>query len=182
LEDITLKTSKIDKILTGAIGKRLCVNCTMMHEDSYFNLVPLCRNGSIVLAAHDPDFGIDGYLVFSVEEIAHIEPKSGLYNEIMRKEGILPDIAIPQIDMESYCSLFGSFLAYGNPVSMYTKNGYYIGNVIKVGKNSVGFTHFDADGKRQETVKIPYDEIYIVSFGDRYTEMFSKYAEAFDGI
>lgn len=165
-----------------AIEKRRCVNCTMKHEDVYFNFIPLCRSDDFVLAAHDPDFSLDGYIIFPLENVSRVEIKEGIYNEIMQREGISANIDIPRIELRSYRGFFETFLEYGTPVSLDTKDGYFIGNVVKAGNKNVRFSHFNADGKRLDPVKISYDDIYVIYFGNRYTEMFSKYAEPFTDI
>lgn len=54
--------------------------------------------------------------------------------------------------------------------------------MIKAGKNNVKISYFDAGGKRFGPVKISYNDIYLICFGNRYTDIFSKYAEPFTGI
>ena len=177
-----MKREKIEKVLDKAVEKRGCVNCTMKHEDAYFNFIPLCRRDDFVLAAEDRDFMLDGYVVFTTDNIDRIDMKEGIYNYIMRRERVSADIKVPMIALGSYREVFDTFLKYGIPVSIYTKKGFFIGNVIKAGKNNVKISYFDAGGKRFGPVKISYNDIYLICFGNRYTDIFSKYAEPFTGI
>lgn len=48
---------------------------------------------------------------------------------------------------------------------------------MKIKKASVIFSPLDADGIWQEDVELPFSEMTSVTFGDRYSETFGRYAE-----
>lgn len=175
-----MKKEKIRRLIDKAIFGLKSISCTMKHDDVYFNLVPLCRDGDFVLAAIDRDFQIDGYVIFSIGDVRSAETKGMMYDSIMRSEKVLDSHTAPPVDMRSFVSIFGTFLENTIPVSMDTKYGFYIGNVIKVGSKKVKISHFDPECRLSGMVKLPYDDIYMIYFGNRYTEIYSKYANVHD--
>ena len=60
----------------------------------------------------------------------------------------------------------------------YDTNGFfYIGTIIKAGKNKLTIKPFDADGIWLEEMKIPYEDITSVSFDTRYINNWRMYLE-----
>ncbi|WP_173386960.1 hypothetical protein [Ruminococcus flavefaciens] len=168
---------KYYKRIGKAIEKCNSINCYLKHDDTYFNIIPLCRNDTFVLAANDNDFLINGFMIIPIKNIRQVDSKGKKYNEIIHKESITDEIKVPEIDMDSYASIFTYFFNEHTAISMDTVDGFYIGNVEDIGKKYIRFSYFDARGKRYKPVKITYDDILVIYLKDRYTEVFSKYVK-----
>ena len=171
-----MKKKEIIKQLDKSAETALSGNCCLDCDRDYYNLIVLKRSNNIVLAAHDDDFAIDGYLIFSLDKVKSFCVKTDIYNRIMRQEKISTDIFMPDIDCEDMRAVCESIFLHEKFISLYRSDGrFYIGKLLRVKKHSVIFRGYDADGIWLEPVKIPFDDIGVISYGDRYTEIFSKY-------
>lgn len=171
-----MKKKEIIKQLDKSAEGCLSGNCYLDCDNDYYNLIILKRNNNIVLAAHDDDFAIDGYLIFSLDKVKSFSVKTDIYNRIMMQEMISTDIFVPDIDCEDMHSVCESIFMKDKFISLYRSDGsFYIGKLLRVKKHSIIFRGYDADGVWLEPVKISFDDIGVIRYGDRYTEIFSKY-------
>ncbi len=171
-----MKRRKIKDRLDKAIRSSASGGCFLYCDRDYFNIIPLKRSENTVLAVHDDDFAIDGYLIIPIDGIESFRLKTDEYNRIMNAEGINRDIPVPDICLDTMRAACESIYMKDEFISIYRSDGrFYIGKIVRVGKHSIRFRGYDADGIWLEPVKIPVREIGVIVCGDRYTDVFSKY-------
>ena len=143
-------------------------------------LIPLICGEQLFLGTEEEDFILDGYTIRRFKDIKNIEEKSGIQNEILKKEGIV--ITTPEIEVKDWKAVFHSIKKLNKNVIVEreTFDGedefFVIGKIDEIYKNFVYVYYFDVDGIWDEYPdKIMFNEITSVTFGSRYIDVFSKY-------
>lgn len=169
------KLKKLDK----TIRRKGRISCYLGEDPVYFNLIPLYRSDHFAAASFDVDFHQNGYLFFPVDSIRSFRKNGRLAARILKGEHIIENIAVPDVPLKSWKSIFRHFLLTREIISMDTATGYgyYAGYVTAVKKHSIRFRYFDGDGEWYPPVKLRFEEIHIVYYQDRYTELCAKYTE-----
>ncbi|MCL2052983.1 MAG: hypothetical protein FWG90_00865 [Oscillospiraceae bacterium] len=180
-----MKKGKIRKRLDKAKSGMKVANIYLNYDRHYYNAIPLAIGESLVLSVLEDDFILDGYAVFRIKDITKIKVKNDLCNKIISDIGLLNEINPPNIDIQNWRVVFESIISMNINIIIEAKTqlgndyDFYIGKVIKAGKNTAVFRHFDANGIWQsEPYKIPYSEIFNIKLLDRYSTVFSKYVSA----
>lgn len=179
--DTMKKTEVIELINTAAKSKDLC-NILFKYNYHYSYHFPLLTSDKLFLSANEDDFIIDGFSVRRFCDIKKAEVKDDKFLEIIKREGVLDNIKVPEIDITDWYSVFLSLSKLNINIIVEKENlnddecEFAIGKIIKVLKTKVVFKHFDADGIWQdENYEIPYFQITSVTFLSRYINVFSKY-------
>lgn len=147
--------------------------------DRYF--FPLAVDKELFLCTEESDFLLDGFTIRRIRDVERIEPREGIYTEIMRREGFLNDLKTPEVNISCWQAVFRSLQNMGRNIivereSLDGDSLFAIGTIQAVGEDRVLLLPFDADGIWQdETLEIPYSDITSVSFDTRYINVFSKY-------
>ncbi len=96
---------------------------------------------------------------------------------INRRLGLLDDIETPEIDPTSWRTVFKSLAKtdFYIIIQNQSTDRYHIGKIKEIRKKSVVFKDFDAFGVWQHKVKIPFSEIALVRFEDRYSVNWISY-------
>ena len=100
------------------------------------------------MAAKDDCFLLDGFLIIPMGNSISADFSKDKYNEILHKENITNNIYIPQLELDSYVSIFEHFKNNNVAISMDTVRGFYLGKVSYVEKDSISFLYFDANGEK----------------------------------
>ena len=152
------------------------------YDANYRYGFPLKSSDKLFLCADEDDFILDGFSIRRFRDLNKLEIKNDKCRQIISAEGILNGLDAPDIDLTDWRSVFLSLQAYGKNIIIEhaDKNDddweFYIGKIVKVLKNKVVFSHFDADGVWvDEPYDIPYSYITNVTFECRYVTVFSKY-------
>jgi hypothetical protein len=113
-----------------------------------------------------------------------VRAKDDKCGEILKQEGVIDNVTIPLISVESWQSVFEDLQrAYENVITEIeslndNESDFVIGRIVKSGKQFVCIRHFDADGVwDSEPRKLAYADITSVTFSSRYIRMFSKYLD-----
>lgn len=147
--------------------------------DRYF--FPLAVGEALFLCAEENDFLLDGFTVRRIRDVERIEPREGIYTEIMRSEGWLDNLKTPDVDISCWQSVFRSLQKMGRNIiieseSLDDEPLFAIGEIQSVDGESVLLFPFDADGIwEDQPIQIFYEDITSVSFDTRYINVFSRY-------
>ena len=162
-------------------NRKLC-RAFMRYDLNYFYYFPLMLNDNLFLGIEEDDFLLNGYSIRRFRDVTKAQVKDDRYEEILKDEGVIKSIVVPDVDITSWQTTFTSLQRINKNIIVEHENLnekqciFVIGRIEKVFKNFAYFRHFDADEIWQdEPYKIPYAEITSVSFGTRYVDTFSKY-------
>ena len=142
--------------------------------------VPISSGSNLFFGAKEHDFILDGFTIRRFRDIKEAQIIDDKYLEIVKNEGVIDNIEIPDIDASDWHSVFCSLHEMDKNIIVeneYAEKSFFaIGRICKVTKTKVYMKHFDADGLwENELWEIPFTQITSVSFGTRYVEIFSKY-------
>ena len=181
LGDIMKKIEIIELINRAVNSKEMC-SIFFKYNYHYSYHFPLIISDKLFLSANEDDFIIDGFSIRRFCDIKKVEVKDDKCVEIIKREGILDEIKVPEIDVTDWYSVFLSLSKFNINIIVEKENldedecEFAIGKIIKVFKTKVVFKHFDADGIWQvDNYEIPYSQITSVTFSSRYVNVFSKY-------
>ncbi|MDE7295400.1 MAG: hypothetical protein K2N72_13335 [Oscillospiraceae bacterium] len=171
-----MNREKIEYKIRKSIGRERAVNVTLRGSTDTVSLIPLSLFNGILLAASEVSFRLDGYMVIPLDRIerAQVNKDEG-YNEILKKERVVEDINPPKLDMTSISSVCGYFLRSKECISLDIDGGFMVGKVTEIKKKGIKFKPFEAPGKWGKSVKIRFEDIRDVTFGDMYTRVYAKY-------
>jgi hypothetical protein len=136
-----------------------------------------------ILLQETDDFELNGYSVFPIKSIAEIQfnNKDKYYDKIMHLEGLADKVVNKhKIDLSSWTSIFKSIKLLGLNAVIENEDpddkSFDIGPLTKVTKTAVYIRYFDSQGYLdKEPTRISFDQITIVKFDERYTNVISKY-------
>ena len=177
-----MKKSEMKELIRAAIEPQELCRMFFRYDVNYRYYFPFQTSEKLFLGAEEDDFIIDGFSVRRFCDLTKVQVKDGKCVEIIKNEGILNGIDVPEIDLTDWGHVFLSLQKTGKNIIVEQEgldNGeckFAIGRIQKVLKNKVLIKHFDADGIWQdELLEFPFSKITSVTFGSRYVEMFSKY-------
>lgn len=153
-------------------------------EDNSIDCVPIAVGRDLLLIQYLYDFQIDGYKILRIKDITCI--RSGKHERhserILKEEGVFDCIHKPNIDdADSWSQMFSELMVLGKYIVVQCENfgDMYIGQVVEVAKTSLSMRYFDFFGIwNEETAKVLYKDITMVSFDDRYSTIISRYTTA----
>lgn len=177
-----MKKIEIIELINMAVKSKEMCRIFFKYNYYYSYHFPLITSDKLFLSANEDDFIIDGFTVRRFCDVKKLEIKNDKCVEIIKYEGVLADIKVPEIDITDWYNTFLS-LSKLNINIIIEKESLYddecefaIGKIVKVLKTKVIFKGFDADGVWQEDYyEIPYSQITSVTFASRYVDIFSKY-------
>lgn len=177
-----MKKAEIIDIITKSVKPQEMCRIFFKYYYNYSYHFPLKTSDKLFLSADEDDFILNGFSIRRFCDIRKVELKNDKCVEIIKKEGILDNLNVPDIDVTNWYTVFNS-LAESDTNIIIEKESlddgeweFAIGKIIKVLKTKVIFKDFDADGIWQEEYcEIPYSQITTVTFASRYVDVFSKY-------
>ena len=172
---------EIRTVLKEAMDSRKLVKIEFHYADYDRFFFPLAVGEKLFLCAEENDFLLDGFTVRRIRDVEHIEPREGMYSEIMQYEGWLDNLKTPNVDISDWHGLFRSLEQLGQNIIVEEEHldddsCFAIGAIAAVGQDHILLHRFDSEGIwDDQPIKIAYDDITSVSFGTRYINIFSKY-------
>ena len=138
---------------------------------------------NFVLLQEAIDFDVDGFVAFPIQTISEIlyNNNDKYYDKIMHLEGIVERIEKKhQINLTSWATILKSIKKLSLNVIIENEDPedktFDIGQIIKITKTAVYIRYFNARGIFDEDVtKISWNLISLVTFDDRYTNLYSKH-------
>lgn len=179
-----MKKSEIKELVRSATENVKIINAFFRFDENYYNLIPLTFNDKIFLVINEDDFIFDGYSIFRFKDLTKVKIKNDKCDEILKSEGLISNITIPNIDIDSWETIFQSLKQMNKNiiVEKQTIDGkdaeFVIGRIEKIYKNFAYVWHFDANGIWDDSpIRVLYSEITNIIFGSRYVDTFSKYID-----
>lgn len=180
-KEADMKHSKKLSVIRECMNNQFLCRCYFKYDENYRYYYINDVNDEFVLGQEENDFLLDGYTINKLSHLSKAEIKDDACNEINRLNGIISRIKNPEIDISSWQGIFQSLKNLDKWIIVsneYDNNGFfYIGTIIKAGKNKLTIKPFDADGIWLEEMKIPYEDITSVSFDTRYINNWRMYLE-----
>ncbi|MBQ7295460.1 MAG: hypothetical protein IJW86_04620 [Clostridia bacterium] len=177
-----MKRSEIKDLIKSAIEPRNMCRIFFKYDTVYSYYFPLKVSEKLFLGAVEDDFILDGFSIRRFTDVEKIESKDDKCVDIIREEGILENLDVPDIDLTDWYSVFLSLEKLDKNIIIERESldedeyEFAIGHIEKVLKSKVLFRHFDADAIWQDELwEIPYSGITSITFLSRYVEIFSKY-------
>ncbi len=173
---------KADKIavLQKGIDETLICRCFFAYTPDYWYYYPLAVSDKLMLGVKELDFMLDGYGVRKLSQLQKVEVKDDVCDAINKMFGVTDGIVSPHVNIGGWKELLESLKDYDGYITIHNdlEDELSIGIVERVGKSSVQFRRFDADGIwDEEPVEIRFSEITAVEWGDRYATYWKRYME-----
>jgi hypothetical protein len=177
-----MKKIEIKELVKSASENTKIINAYFRFDTGYYNLIPLVSTDKLFLAINEDDFIFDGYSIFRFKDLTNVKIKNDMCDRILKDEGLTSNIAIPNIDISSWKTIFESLIGLNKNIIVERRalddedSEFVIGRIDSVYKNFAYVWHFDADGVWEDSpVRVPYSEITNIKFRSRYVDIFSKY-------
>ena len=177
-----MKKIEIIELINMAVKSKEMCRIFFKYNYYYSYHFPLITSDKLFLSANEDDFIIDGFTVRRFCDVKKLEIKNDKCVEIIKCEGVLDDIKVPEIDITDWYNTFLSLSKLNINIIIEKESlcddecEFAIGKIVKVLKTKVIFKGFNADGVWQEDYyEIPYSQITSVTFASRYVDIFSKY-------
>lgn len=164
------------RLQTLSDGRQHC-GIVYEYDDGVQNGFPVAVGEQLFLMAVDEVFHLNGFTVRRLRDIHEVRQRKGLYQSIAEREG-LNGFAAPDVDLTNWKSVFISLQWLDKPVIVqrkYEPEYFRLGRIESVKRDRVLIRYVDSEGIWQEPVEIPFQGITSVTFGDRYSQVFSKY-------
>lgn len=147
------------------------------YDEDIHNGFPAAVGDQLFLMAVDEVFHLNGFSVRRLRDIHEVRQRKGLYQSITEREGV-NQFAVPDVELDNWHSVFISIQWLDKPVIIqreYEPQFFRLGRIEQVKRDRVIMRYFNSEGVWQDSVEIPFQGITSVTFGDRYSELFSKY-------
>lgn len=176
---------EIKRAIFESLARKTESRVFFRYEREYRYFIPLMMSETLFLGTEEDDFLLDGYSVRRFRDVKKAESREDMCNEILKREGILDGIEIPDVNLFSWETVFRSLQKRGKNIIVEKESmderkcDFVIGRIETVFENYAYVRHFDADGAwESEPCRIPYSGITSVTFESRYVTIFSKYLGA----
>mgnify|MGYP003300931337 CR=1 FL=1 len=177
-----MKKLEIIELISRAVKMKEMCGIFFKYNHHYSYHFPLITSEKLFLSANEDEFILNGFSVRRFCDVKKAEVKEDKCVEIIKSEGILDNIKVPEIDITDWYNTFLSLSKMNINIIVEKESlnddecEFAIGKIVKVLKTKVIFKDFDADGVWQENYyEIPYSQITSVTFASRYVDVFSKY-------
>lgn len=174
------KQDKLDIIRKAIADTEIC-RCYFTYDDNYYYYYPNSVNDKFLLGQEENDFQLDGYCIRKISQLKKVEIKQDMCNTINKYFGITDQIAMPNVDITNWKTIFDSLMALNRFIMIEDElNGQFVIGVIEqTFRNKLYFKPFDADGVWDDAgLEIPYSQITTVKWGTRYADIWQKYLQA----
>jgi len=148
--------------------------------------VPVAVENELVVLQRLTNFVLDGYCALRTGDITEVEQMDDVpfLKKVMAGEKLYDAVKAPgfacrgwQELLEGIMAQYGGWAAVeceGNP----EESLYFLGRVQKVDNRYLTMKRVDALGNwLSDPLVLPLDDVTLVSFGDRYLEIFRKYCK-----
>lgn len=172
--NLSEKTAELKKAV--ALGEQ-CAIYFRGEEPGYY-CFPLAFSDKLLLCAEEVDFLADGFAVHKLFDVEEVEILSDKYAEILKSEGVRASITVPDLDLESWHSVFFSLMNAHKLVMIERASdrdaGPTMGRIVSINDKMLGLKSFDRYGEWSDVV-IPFAEVLCVAFDNRYLKVWEKY-------
>ena len=186
---MTKKKNKVkayDKMLKGFKENKSYVKIfrEVMDGDSNVDGFILKMSKDFMLLQKGEEFRLNGYAIFRQDHYESIryDATDQKYEKILNKEGVVKkEYGLKdKINLKTWNTIFSDLKKAKRHVIVECEDlknpSFCIGPIEKINKKSVLVRYYDPLGMLdKKPTKINFKDITMVSFGDRYIEIFKKY-------
>lgn len=157
-------------------------------DDDLISAIPLKRSNDLLLILYLYDFMLDGYKVLSMKDITEIqrEESDKFQDYIIQRQGIIKNVdRLEKVNIDSWNDVF-RFLHEKDKMldisleRIENKRNFFVGKVDEIYDNFMMFREVTTLGIfKERRKKIYYEDITMISFGNKYSEMLDKYADEY---
>jgi hypothetical protein len=160
------------------LTRQVAKDCTEI-SDGYI----VAYSKDFIILQETDDFRLLGYLVLPIAQIEEVRYNKvdKYYDKIMVWEKEADNVSLPyDIDLTNWNAIFKSIKSYKLNVIVECEDPeidtFTIGPVVRITKNKVYISHFDAQGYIDEDpIAVEYADISKARFDERYANIFGKY-------
>ncbi len=148
--------------------------------------VPVAVENELVVLQRQTNFVLDGYCALRTGDITEVEQMDDVpfLKKVMAGEKLYDAVKAPGFACRGWQELLEGIMAQydgwaaveceGNP----EESLYFLGRLMKVDSRYLTMKRVDALGNwLSDPLVLPLDDVTLVSFGDRYLEIFRKYCK-----
>ena len=138
--------------------------------------VPVAVENELVVLQRQTNFVLDGYCALRTGDITEAEQMDDVpfLKKVMAGEKLYDAVKAPGFACRSWQELLEGMECEGNP----EESLYFLGRLMKVDSRYLTMKRVDALGNwLSDPLVLPLDDVTLVSFGDRYLEIFRKYCK-----
>jgi len=172
----------VKELIDEATSNLQIANVYMAYDENYYNLIPVKVSNQLFLAINEDDFIFDGFRISRFRDVKEVRIKNDKCDEIVRREGLLNNLRIPEINLENWQTVFEGLKNIGENVIVEYEaaegknDNFTIGKIDRMYKSCMYMYYFDANGIWElDPYRIPYNEVTSVTFNSRHVNIFSKY-------
>ena len=141
---------------------------------------------TLLIMQKENDFTLDGYVAMRLEDITYTEviDDNKFIKKVISGEKLIQNVTPPKLtSADSFQELFSGILAtFGGWLTVGIDSpdgqGFFMGTVTRMDSNYMYMKQIDAMGIwNKDEITVPLQDIATVTFGDRYTEVYRKYAK-----
>ena len=148
--------------------------------------VPVAVENELVVLQRQTNFVLDGYCTLRTGDITEAEQMDDVpfLKKVMAGEKLYDAVKAPDFACRGWQELLEGIMAqYGGWAAVECEGNpeeslYFLGRLMKVDSRYLTMKRVDALGNwLSDPLVLPLDDVTLVSFGDRYLEIFRKYCK-----
>lgn len=148
--------------------------------------VPVAVENELVVLQRQMNFVLDGYCALRTGDITEVEQMDDVpfLKKVMAGEKLYDAVKAPDFACRGWQELLEGIMAqYGGWAAVECEGNpeeslYFLGRLMKVDSRYLTMKRVDALGNwLSDPLVLPLDDVTLVSFGDRYLEIFRKYCK-----
>lgn len=157
-------------------------------DDEPISAIPVKVSSRLLLIYYIYDFTFDGCKVLSVEDISEIQREEidRFHSYIIQREGIVQGADVyGDMDIDTWQGVFRYLHEYGKMLDIsleriVDKQNFFVGKVDAIFDDHILLREVTALGVfKNGRKKIYYNDITMVSFANKYSEMLDKYGREY---
>lgn len=147
--------------------------------------IPVSVENELVVLHRESNFALDGYTALRTGDVTETEQMDDVpfLKKVLSGEGVYEAVKAPAFPCPNWRALLeGIRKQFGGWAAVECENPdeplYFVGRVQQVDDRYLVLRRVDGLGNwLPDLLTLPLDDITVVSFGDRYLEMFRKYCK-----
>ncbi len=155
-------------------------------ENPTWNGFPLALDGDLLLVRTLHDFDLDGFAVMRARDVTEVRNGSAerFFRRVLRGEKALEGMTTPDVPLGSWRAVVDAVRAKHRFAIVECEHGdvsdFFLGELIEDDDvDSVAMHYVHVDGTREGAVtRVSLDDVTLVRFGERYLDLFARYAVA----
>ncbi len=151
-----------------------------------WNGFPLALDGDLLLVRTLHDFDLDGFAVMRVRDLTEVRNGSAerFFRRVLHGEKSLEGLTTPDLPLSSWRAVMAAVRAKHRFAIVECErgdgSGFFLGELVPDDDvDSVAMHYVHVDGTLEGAVtRVSLDDVTLVRFGERYLNLFGRYAVA----